>query len=257
MKKLVKVLAVAVLLIMGGQAMAQTRGAMFLSASFPVKDYAEFDGWNDFALTATDIDEFDAGAGVGFNVGLKWYFNVGVKGLGVLLSMDGFYNGPCADLKTAYRELETSYDGTLVDGSYTINATPKYFNVPVMLGVNYIYHINPSFGVYVEAGAGANGRFITAMETVTKSSILGVESQTTTKQAYDNAYSFAYQAGIGIEVAKNLVIGCSFYDLGGAQVKGEETIKTKSGGNIDTKTNYNTMGTVRPVMVLGRIGFCF
>ena len=258
MKKLIKMFAVAVLLIMSGQAMAQTRGAMFLSATFPMKDYADFDGWNDFALTTTDADDDDAGAGIGFNVGLKWYFNVGVKGLGVMLSVDGLYNGPCAALKTAYRERETNYDGTLVDGSFKYNATPKYFNVPLMLGVNYIYRFNPSFGIYVEAGAGANARFITAMETVSKNTVIGVETQVTSRQAYDGAFSFAYQAGAGIEVAKNLVIGCSFYDLGGAPVKGELTTTTRAaGGNTNTQKTYNTMGTVHPMMIMGRIGFCF
>ena len=127
-----------------------------------------------------------------------------------------------------------------------------------MLGVNYIYRFNPSFGIYVEAGAGAKARFITAMETVSKNSALGVETQYTYSQAYDGAFCFAYQAGVGIEVAKNLVIGCSFYDLGGAQVKGNLTTTTRVGGGTpNTHTNYNTLGTVHPMMILGRIGFCF
>jgi hypothetical protein len=72
-------------------------------------------------------------------------------------------------------------------------------------------------------------------------------------------FSFAYQAGIGIEVARNLIIGCSFYDLGKAQVKGDETIVTKLAGstNPSTKENYNTFGTVHPYMIMARIGFSF
>ena len=52
MKKIVKILALAAMLVMGGQAMAQTRGAMFLSGAFPLKDYADFDSFDDFALTS-------------------------------------------------------------------------------------------------------------------------------------------------------------------------------------------------------------
>ena len=80
MNKLLKVFVMAVMLVLGGQTMAQTRGTMFLGASFPMKDYADFDGFNDFALTTYDSD--DAGAGIGFNAGIKWYFNVGVEGRG-------------------------------------------------------------------------------------------------------------------------------------------------------------------------------
>ena len=259
MKKLVKVFALAALMIMGGQAMAQTRGAMFLSGAFPLKDYADFDGFDDFALTSFDLDADDGGAGIGFNVGLKWYFNVGVKGLGVMLSVDGIYNGPNGDLKTAYRNAESQAGNQWVGGSFTYNSTPKYINVPAMLGLNYIYHFNPNLGIYVEAGAGGNLRFITAMETVGKGNIGNIESQVTTTQKYDNAFSFAYQVGAGFEVAKNLVVGVSFYDLGKAQVKGDQIVKTKSIINNETTTNnnYNTYGTIRPVMIMGRIGFSF
>ena len=259
MKKFVKVFALAALMIMGGQALAQTRGAMFLSAAFPLKDYAEFDGFDDFALTSLDYDDDDAGAGIGFNVGLKWYFNVGVEGLGVMLSLDGVYNGPNADLKTAYRNNENSGGNNMLGGSFTYNSTPRYINVPAMLGLNYIYHFNPSLGVYVEAGAGGNMRFITAMETVSKTTVVGVESQVTTTQKYDNAFSFAYQVGAGIEVAKNLVVGVSFYDLGKAHVKGDQTIKTKTlNDNVSNTTkDFKEYGMVHPMMIMGRIGFSF
>lgn len=256
MKKLVKVFALAALLVIGGQSLAQTRGAMFLSASFPVKDFAVFDSFNDFALTTVDIDDDDAGAGIGFNVGLKWYFNVGVKGLGVMLSVDGFYNGNNADLKDAFRNKEGMFDGYIYNSSFEYNFTPRYINVPAMLGLNYIYHLNPNFGIFVEAGAGGNLRFITDMEYVTKQSldILGININSNTKVTndYDKALSFAYQVGAGIEVAKNLVIGCSFYDLGKAEVKGETTIKGDS-----NSPRLQKWGTVHPMMVLGRIGFSF
>lgn len=259
MNKLFKVFAMAAMLLIGSQAMAQTRGAMFLGASLPQKNYAEFDGFNEFALMSTDVLAEDGGAGTGFNAGLKWYFNVGVEGLDVMLSVDGLYNGPCADLKNAYHDKENSYDGQIIDGSFKYNATPKYINVPAMLGLNYIYRINPNLGIYVQAGAGGNGRFITSMESISKASVLGVDTQTTTIQKYDKAFSFAYQAGVGIEVAKNLVIGCSFYDLGNATVAGEQTVKTKTlNDNVsNSTTNYLEMGSVHPVMVLARIGFCF
>ena len=239
--------------------MAQSRGTFFLGATFPMKDYAEFDDFNDFALTSIDADDDEGGAGIGFNAGFKWYYNVGIKGLSVMLSLDGIYNGPNADLKTAYRNNEGSSGNEWVGGSFSYNSTPKYFNVPFMLGLNYIYHFNPNLGIYVEAGAGGNLRFITAMETTGKTNFVGVENQVVTKQKYDNAFSFAYQVGAGFEVARNLVIGVSFYDLGKADVKGDTSVKTKNTITNDTSTtnSYNTFGTVHPIAILGRIGFCF
>ena len=174
-----------------------------------------------------------------------------------MLSLDGFYNGPNSDLKAEYRNGQ--WGGQYVNGSFSYNATPKYINVPAMLGVNYMYNINPQLGVYVEAGAGGNMRFITQMESVGTLNILGVESSVKTTQKYDNAFTFAFQAGLGFEIARNLRIGCSFYNLGKAEVKGDETVRTTTINNnvSNTDNTYCTFGSVQPIMVLGRIGFSF
>ena len=255
MKKLVRLFALVAMMVIGGQAMAQTNGAMYLGASIPMKDFARYDGVNEFALKTVDATQ--AGAAVGFNAGLKWYFNVGVKGLGVMLSLDGFYNGPNSDLKADYRNGQ--WGGQFVSGSFSYNATPKYINVPAMLGLNYLYNINPQFGIYAEAGVGGNMRFITQMESVGTWKVSGIESSVKTTQKYDNAFSFAFQAGLGFEIAKNLRIGCSIYNLGKADVKGEETVKTTILNNnaSETVNTYRTFGSVQPIMVLGRIGFSF
>ena len=89
MKKIKTMVLLSFLLIVGGQMMGQTRGAMYLGVSIPRGDFATFDGFNDFALTSVDATQ--GGANIGFNAGIKWYFNVGVQGLGVMLSADGIY----------------------------------------------------------------------------------------------------------------------------------------------------------------------
>lgn len=255
MKKIARIFALVAMMVIGGQAMAQTNGALYLGASFPMKDFARYDGINQFALQTVDATQ--AGAAIGFNAGLKWYFNVGVKGLGVMLSLDGFYNGPNSDLKADYRNGQ--WGGENVSGSFSYNATPKYINVPAMLGLNYLYNINPQLGIYAEAGVGGNMRFITEMESVGTLNIGIIESSVKTTQKYDNAFSFAFQAGLGFEIAKNLRIGCSIYNLGKGDVKGEETVKTTTLNNnvSNTETAYRTFGSIQPIMVLGRVGFSF
>ena len=255
MKKLARIFALVAMMVIGGQAMAQTNGALYLGASFPMKDFARYDGLDEFALQKVNATQ--AGAAIGFNAGLKWYFNVGVKGLGVMLSLDGFYNGPNSDLKADYRNGQWS--GDYVSGSFSYNATPKYINVPAMLGLNYLYTINPQLGIYAEAGVGGNMRFITEMESVGTLIVGPIESSVKTTQKYDNAFSFAFQAGLGFEIAKNLRIGCSIYNLGKADVKGDETVKTTTLNNnvSNTETTYRTFGSIQPIMVLGRVGFSF
>lgn len=256
MKKIVKLFALALILVCSVQAMAQSRnrGTMFISASFPMMDYAEFENFHEFALTSNDED---GGAGIGFNAGLKWNFNVGVEGLGVMLSVDGFYNGPCSALKTAYRRNEgIPYDEGIDNESY--KATPKYINAPAMLGLNYMFRVNPNLAFYVEAGAGGNFRYITDMEYVYNSHVSSIHGTYKVTTKYDKAFSFAYQAGLGVEVSKSLVIGCSFYSLGAAQVKGDRIKKMIDGNATPTNhTDYIEYGTMNPIMILARIGFSF
>ena len=256
MKKVMRMVMLSAMMLWGAQAMAQTRGAIFFGASIPTDDFGKFNSLsNGFALTTSSPTSTYAGAAVGFNAGIKWYFNVGVKGLGVLLSIDGFYNGPNSDLKTAYRSAEYESDFIFASGSFKYNSTPKFINFPAMLGLNYIYEINPQLSVYAETGFGGNFHIITDMEYTGKAEILGLETTVTTNIDYDGAFSFAYQFGAGLEVAKNLLIGVSYYDLGRADVKAEQTIRNSS-SNIEVPL-YLNFGTVRPSMLLLRIGFSF
>lgn len=246
MNKLFKVFAMAVMLIMGGQAMAQTHGTMFLSASFPMKDYG--DGTS-FAGTALGNNDKDGGAGIGFNTGLKWDFGVGVPGLSVTLSVDGFYNGPNADMKDYYKSVQKDWESWCDNVTVT---SPKYINVPAMLGLKYCLYLNSQFGIYAEAGAGGNWRFITDYTQKGTSKVLKLKNNT--EYDFESALGFAWQAGLGIEVSKKLVIGCSLYDLGSADVKGELS-GVAEGVNVPA-TNFEH-GSLHPVMVLGRIGFKF
>ena len=259
MKRYLKIVALAVMMIMGGRTVAQTHGSMFIGVSFPMKDYAIFDGFNQYALTA--VDESKAGAGAGFTAGFKWYYGVGVQGLGVMLSVDGFYNGPNVDLKSAYRKGECMIgDQSFIGGNFVYDETPKFINVPAMLGLNYTYSVNPHLAIYAEAGVGGNCRFITDMKTIETITdpLLGITTKQVRTREYYKSFSFAYQAGIGIEVDKNLIIGCSIYDLGSAPVNCDESSKLVIGNNSNSSEPiYTEKGTIKPIMLLGRIGFKF
>lgn len=243
MKKLSKVFALAVLLIIGGQAMAQTRGTMYLSAALPMGDYAEVNQLGSTAIWGGENDTY-GGAGIGFNAGLKWDFGIGVRGVSVVLSVDGIYNGPNADMKDCYKDLKETY--SLLNSNITMT-TPKYVNVPAMLGLRYTLYLNPQLGIFAEGGVGGNARFITDC-TIKYTDLVGNKHNEVYE--YNTALSFAYQAGLGIEVSRNLVIGCSLYNLGAAPVTG--TYRVDNLGEVEFEN-----GTLEPVMVLGRIGFRF
>ena len=251
MNKLKSLIVLSLMLFVGGQMMGQTHGTMYLGASFPMGDFAKLDVIYSTALFGNGDQTYGA-AGIGFNAGLKWDFGVGVPGLAVLLSVDGLYNGPSADMKECYKDqkgiLENLYDDVEV-------TSPKYINLPFMVGLRYTYYINPDFGIFAEGAAGGNARFITNYtERYTFNEIItGIQINHKNTFDYSTALSFAYQAGLGIEVSKNFVVGCSFYDLGTTPVKGEFTAKTGSESNT---TDFE-FGKLHPQMILARIGFRF
>lgn len=246
-----KTLILSLLLVVGVQAMAQTQsqkhGYMFISAAFPTGDFAKGDDFSALALGSNAYNE--GGAGVGFNVGLKWDFNVGVPGLGVMLSLDGFFNGPNADMKDFYKNVKSLSE---IENNNVTVRSPKYINVPAMLGVNYCYYLNPQFGLYAEAGLGGNLRFITNYTVKGTGKVSNKKNSVT--YDYNSALSFAYQLGLGIEVSKSLVIGFSYYDLGKADVKGE--FSSVLAGNDVPSTSFE-YASLHPMMLLGRIGFRF
>ena len=248
MKKLVKVFALAAVMMFGAQAMAQTSGTMFLSASFPMGNYGKGEIVNldnNWALVNSDLDNRYAGASIGANVGLKWKFGLGVPGLGVMLSLDGFYNGLNNDLKEYFDERVIHMNNDPLVKSYTLNR-PKFINVPLMVGLNQTFYLTPSFGIYLEGGLGCNARFITQYSEEIQYVAIATA---TTAYKYKPAFSFAYQFGTGFEISKKFVIGASFYDLGGSKVVAERT-------QLVTDMYKNEKG-VRPMMVLVRIGFKF
>ena len=247
MKKFVKMFALAVMLFAGGQMIGQTHGYMYLGASFPMSSFGYGSSFTNIALSG-NYD--DGGAGIGFNAGFKWNFGVGVKGLNVMLSVDGFYNGPNSNMKDDYKNVKKEWEKWNENVSLT---SAKYINVPAMLGLHYCYYINPMLGVYAEAAAGGNMGFITDYTVKGTSKLF--EKKNSEVFDYENSFGFAWQAGVGLEVSKNLVLGCSFYDLGTSQVKGEIAHIVEGEGlpSVDINKNAN----LHPVMVLGRIGFRF
>lgn len=247
MKKFARMFVLSLLMVLGGQTIAQNSGAIFLGASFPMGYYGKGD-YSQWALINEGDQFHSAGASIGANVGLKWNFGVGVKGLSVMLSVDGFYNGLNNELKEYFEQRNIDLKNDPLISSFSIDR-PRFFNVPAMVGINYVLRLSPAFGIYVEGGVGANARFITSYYEAIR--YVAVDATAVMNYAYKTAFSFAYQAGLGFEIANNFMIGASFYDLGASKIVAERTRPVHG-----TDMFRNESGIV-PRMVVARIGFKF
>ena len=244
MKRVIRIFTLSALMIMCGQVMAQTHGYMNLGATFPMGNFGK--GLSaEWALT--NETNVNGGASMGFNAGIKWDFGVGVRGLNVMFSVDGFYNGLNNDLKEYFDKASVDIKNDPLVKDYVLTR-PRYINLPVMVGMNFIVYTTPSLGIFFEAAAGGNCRWITNYEETIR--YVG-DVITETTYDYKPAFSFAYQVGAGIEVAKNFTIGASFYDLGASKILAERT-RPIVGTDV-----FNNVKGVRPQMLLARIGFRF
>lgn len=239
-----------------GALSAQTQTYLNLGLSLPTGDFAEGDE-NSFAL----IDRTkEGGAGIGANLGFKWKFPTKAKGLGVLLSVDGIYNGLNQDVKDFFDDLVDEYE---YDGADVTLRKPNYINVPVLVGLNYCYDASDNIGIYGEVGIGLDARFITKLKLELEAS--GYDSyygrysyEETVKYKYDPAVAFAFQLGAGIVINNRFTLGVNLYNLGSSKVKGKYTEEEKEywDGDYDfdsDKENFK-LKALSTTMVLLRFG---
>ena len=247
MRKIAKTMIVAALMFVSSQLFAQTNVYLNLGGVIPTGDFADGDETG-FGLVSEDFTE--GGAGMGFAAGLKFKFNTGLKGLGVILSLDGIYNGLNADVRDLFEDFETELEEEYNDFSLK---TPKYLNIPLMVGANYTYGINSKIGVYGEAGLGANFRYITNFGMEVKEA----GNKASIKYEYDPALTFAYQLGAGLEINEKITVGVNFYNLGNGKVSGKVKYKESYNGVSDSDSEKFKYKRVTPTMVMLRIGFKF
>ena len=245
MKKFLSLIMLSALMFTGLQLSAQSQIYLNLSGAIPTGDFADGD-YPDWGLI---YDDTEGGAGFGFNAGLKIKIATGVNGLWGMITLDGIYNGLNSDLREYFEDHIDEYESSYSD--YSLK-TPKYINIPVMGGVNYTYNFNPKFGLFAEAGLGANLRVITTGEEFQETSI---KKDTYTKE-YDPKVSFAFQLGGGIELSKRFTIGIDYYNLGTAKVKGKESHKVKNtNGGSNSYSDKFSLKRITPTIVMLRIGF--
>lgn len=246
MNRFTKMMVLAVLLFAGSQLFAQKNVYVRLGWANPTSTFAAGDETG-FGLVSEDFTE--GGAGMGFTAGLKYKYNF-VDGFGFTLSLDGIYNGLNSDVRDWFEDMESDYEEEFDDVKLK---TPKYFNVPLMAGFNYIYDIRSNFGIYGEAGIGINFRCITDYKLEIKDS----GNNASVIYDYDPTFTFAYQVGAGIEINEGLVVGVSFYNLGSGKVCGKEKYIENYNGSSESESERFKYKRVTPTMVMLHLGLKF
>lgn len=248
MKKLSTLIIAAILIFAGSQLFAQTNVYLHLSGVLPNGDFADGEIDNSSVDWGLIDEDKDGGAGLGFNAGFKFNIATGINGLRAIITIDGIYNGLNSELREYFADITDEGEDNYNDFTLT---TPKYINIPTMVGANYTYHFNNKFGLFAEAGLGPNLRIITNWNSYTETDT----RKTTTTIEYDPKISLAYQLGAGVELSKRITLGLSYYNLGSAKVKYERTVKVKTQGGTTSDSDKKNLKRVTPTMFMLRIGF--
>ncbi len=195
--KTVKTFVIAIVIMVAGistsfaQFNTPSSGANFslkLFGAMPMGDFAQTSNTLPSVLLHGTAGNVDMGAGLGFKIDYRFDF-----GLGIFISGDAMWNQLNADVRTNYDALKKT--------------KPNYVNFPIMLGLDYKCYFGNVFGLYAEGGAGANLLYITP------------EGWSNDLTEFRLSAAFAWEAGGGILLGKNVSLGVHYYALGNQSIE--------------------------------------
>lgn len=266
MKRQIKKIALLIIAILGVNSVnAQTDFSIHLGMLFPQGDFAEsrMDKGQVAWLDKTDR----AGAGLGFDAGMKFRFNVpSVKGLGIIASADFFLNMPNDDVKDWKEDMISELEEEDELDEFSV-AIPHYINVPIMVGLNYEYGINDNIKIWGEGALGLNIGTLTSL----KQSVSGIDErynyeydyynyfdfEETVKYSYNTNTSLAFQFGAGFMFNDKYSLGVHYYSLGSQKIKGKATFEEIYDGESDIDDERFTFKSINPGMLTIRLGLHF
>lgn len=199
------------------------------------------------------------GAGTGATFGAKFLYEIRkVKGLSVVTNIDFVIN----PLKKSVKD-KLHYVSDYAN--YTIDKYATYVSIPITAGINYRYNFNKSFGVWGEATAGFNARFISSFTILNTegSKYLytdedGIRRYSSDEDIlnYNPNIQFAYQAGCGIILWDKLTVGFHYNGNNRSKISGTSISKVYRDDVQDARDKM-TMGKTGYSCFLIRLGFLF
>lgn len=251
-----KLTMIAIIVALGTNcAKAQTNFSIHAGLASPLSSFADSRASNGQIAWNNKTDR--AGAGMGFNVGMKMNFAIpSVKGLSVIATADFLYNGPNSDVKDWKDDLVDDVLSYSSVEDYTITL-PKYINVPIMIGANYEYGVTDAIKLWGEGALGFNIGMITKYSEHFEGLEDGEDFEGNVECSYKSNTSFAFQIGAGVMFSDRFSIGVHYYALGGQKVKGDASYEEIWDGYVETEKESFTYRSINPSMFVIRAGLHF
>ena len=241
--------------LLGGNSLfAQSSSYMNLGLNIPQGSF----GSKASTCALFDASSTQGGASLGANLGFKFITDTKAKGLGIMFSIDGMYNGLQKDINIE-RYMHTAIPE--IAGLDVKVKNPSYINMPILFGLNYNLDISKTIGIFAEGGAGINVRFLVPCKMTASGEVNVFGTNIQTDCSYEYHYTpkvaFAFQFGGGIVISKAITLGVNYYNLGTSEVTGytNSYLKTSSSNQTISKTDdFDLKNSISTSMLIVRLG---
>lgn len=248
---------IAVFAILGmNKSNAQTDFSIHFGFVSPQGTYSDSYAQQEIVAWWTDTER--AGAGFGVNFGAKFSYGISsAKGLGVIATADVLFNSANKDVKSWLQDWEKEL--LEQEGIEDISITsPKYINIPIMIGLNYEYQLGSSgIKLFGEVEGGLNLGIITDFKGIAKVNDVDDQGEENLYYKYEPNTSFAFQIGAGIMFSEKYSLGIHYYNLGSQKIKGEIIEEEIYDGDIDVDKENFSGATINPSMLTIKLGYHF
>lgn len=187
---------------------SQSRLNIHIGPAFPLS------GIDMYTVNYSDVYSVSSSAKTGINIGFQYSYQFPNRGIGIFAGLDFVYND-------IINEFKVSMDSLFSHFGYESYEFPKYYNIPISAGLEYIYEINEKFSLLCNLGMTYNFFKVTDYTYDTMFSDIA--------HIADWASNIGFKTAIGILYKQKASISIDFLGLG----KHEVDVKMVDGGTVE------------------------
>jgi len=223
MNTLIKQLFLAILLLTAvSDSLSQSRYSVHIGPAFPLSKI------DTYTLHYSDVYTVSSSAKTGIDIGLQYSYQFPNRGIGIFAGVDFVYND-------IINEFKDSVESILGDFRYESFEFPKYYNIPISAGLEYIYEINEKLSLLCNLGMTYN--FFKVID-YTYDNIFGDYAHKA-----DWANNIGFKTAIGILYKQKASISIDFLGLGehDVDVKLIDSGTVEDESTVEAKVNMLTV----------------
>ena len=190
---------------------SQSRFNIHAGPAFPVSKI------DMYGLSFSDYYTVSASAKTGINIGFQYSYQFPIKGVSIFAGLDFVFN----DVIDEFKDSVEYYLSLMSQRSFEF---PKYYNIPISAGIEYIYEINDKLSLFGNLGMTYNFFKVSDYTWENNWSDFAYEA--------DWADNFGFKTALGILYKQKASVSIDFLGLG----KHEVDVKMVDSGTVEDES---------------------